>query len=103
MFLLVLHIAAAGATGGVVVVVVVVVAASVLDTFPPQTLGNQPNQTTKFASALRKRRPGFSWDDPTGAGILKQRKFSSFRSTRFRAKWVANDERLFQETLGSSQ
>ena len=57
MFLLVLHIAAAAAAG-VVGVVVVVVAASVLDTFPPQTLGNQPNQPNhQIRLSIAKKAP----------------------------------------------
>ena len=68
VFLLVLHIAAAAAAAGgvvvvvvvvvVVLVVVVVVAASVLDTFPPQTLGNQPNQPNhQIRLSIAKKAP----------------------------------------------
>ena len=56
MFLLVLHIAAAAAAG--VVGGVVVVVASVLDTFPPQTLGNQPNQPNhQIRLSIAKKAP----------------------------------------------
>ena len=53
VFLLVLHIAAAPAAAAAAGVVVVVVVASVLDTFPPQTSGNQPNHQIRLSIAKK--------------------------------------------------